>query len=43
MDKTTKSKIDNLCKRGYQNVEDFHVYEPEINKVEKTIIEIIAF
>ena len=29
MDKTTKSKIDNLCNRGYQNVEDYHDYEPE--------------
>jgi len=29
MDKTTQSKIDNLCNRGYQNVEDFHDYEPE--------------
>lgn len=29
MDKTTQVKIDNLCNRGYQNVEDFHDYEPE--------------
>ena len=38
MDKTTKSKIDNLCKRGYQNVEDYHDYESDkqrYNEVDK--------
>ena len=29
MDKTTQNRIDNLCNRGYQNVEDLHDYEPE--------------
>lgn len=29
MDKTTQNRIDNLCERGCQNIEEFHDYEPE--------------